>query len=243
METNEMSSEVEEKQVATDQATNTEEEKTSPAEVESETFGPKAIAAISKQRSEKQGALVAQARAEGKLEALMSQRMETATISPIETAKDAYIKENGDLEGFTLSVELYEQQEAYRAHQATKAAQGDAATALANQQAVSLNASKIVHDDWQDVINVGEKLLSKGEHLDVTSAGADFGEVAYAKCKAAIERNKSAKETSAAPKKELSEQEAKEKKEADEKAKAKVAPSQNEVLKGASAAAKTAFKL
>ena len=242
METNEMSSEVEEKQVVTEDATNAEEKNLTPAEVEPEAFSPKAIAAISKQRSAKQDALVAQARAEGKLEALQSQRIETATVSPVDVAKAAYIKENGDLEGFTFSVELYDQQEAYKAHQATKAAQGEAATALASQQATSIHTSRIAHEDWQEVINVGEKLLSKGEHLDVTSAGADFGEIAYAKCKAAIERNKPVtKETSAAPKLKPSEQEAEEKKKAAEKE--KVTPSQKEILAGVSQATAAAFKL
>lgn len=234
MESKEMSSEVEEKQELTVEATDTEEEKTSP--VEDEPTVP--LHAHTALRGRAQKAEIEAAELRGKVSVLQSQQIETTTVSPLDTAKAAYIKENGDLDGFTLSAELYEQQEAYKAHQATKTAEGEAAITLANQQATSIHASKLVHDDWQEVLDAGEKLLTRGEHLDITSSGEKFGELAYAKCKAAIERSKPVKETSAAPETKTSEQEAKAKKKADEEA-----PSQADILANASPAAAAAFKL
>jgi len=70
--------------------------------------------------------------------------------------------------------------------------------------------------------------LTPGQAIDIAAAGDNFGELAYVKCKAAIERSKPVTKTEAAPK--LSKSEAEKKAEAD--AKAKVIPSQDEVLAG-----------
>ncbi len=174
-------------------------------------------------------ALVAQARAEGKVEALQSQQVETAVESPLDVAKKAYIEENGDLEGFTMSVDLYEKQELFKEHKATQAVETETTQKLQVVQLASVDAAKIVHDDWQDVINAGVKLLTKGEHLDLEGTGNDFGELTYEKCKTAIERNKSvSKETNAAPNSELSKSEAAEKAKA--KAEAEKVGTQQELL-------------
>ncbi len=227
-----MSSEVEEKQELTQEALDAANTEEKPPAEEEPTVPLHVHTAL---RSRAQTAEVAQARAEGKLEALQGQNIKTATVSPLDAAKTAYIEENGDLEGFSFSVELYESQEAYKAHQATEAVKSDAAFTLANEQAVSVRSIRLVHDDYDAVINEGEALLTKGEHLDVISTGAKFGTFSYAKCKAAIERAKPVEKTEAAPKTELSklEAEAKVKAEAEAKVKADAekVPSQDEVLK------------
>lgn len=65
----------------------------------------------------------------------------------------------------------------------------------------SMDAAKANNADWQDVISAGEQHLTPGEMLDLENAGVDFGEQAYVKCKAAIERNKPKTETPAPDKK------------------------------------------
>ena len=243
METNETSSDSREEQELTQEAldaANTEgaEGKTSPAG-ESE-FSSEAIAAISKQRSQKNDAMIEAAELRGKLSVMQESQAKQvpATVSPVDAYIAQQIEEGVDKEDITISASLFQQEKVYDKQLANQQALNDTALSLANEQAVSLKVAKNVHDDWQDVIDAGQVLLTKGEHLDVTSAGKDFGEVAYAKCKAAIERNKPVKETEAAPESELSKSEAEAKVKADAEAKAKAdaekVPSQDEVLKKAS---------
>jgi hypothetical protein len=209
----EQSSEVTEEQELTQEAIDAAAEKETPAEVEP-TVPLHVHTAL---RTRAQEAEVAAARAEGALDALKSHNIATATVSPLQAAKAAYIAENGDAEGFTMSVELYEQDTAYKDAQAAKAADVNANQQLEVLQSASLNTAKLVHDDYEDVIIAGRALMTPGEKLDVNSAGDNFGELAYKTCKAAIERNKPVeKVTEAAPETESSKLEA-EKKAAAEK--------------------------
>ncbi len=130
--------------------------------------------------------------------------------------------------------DLYQKQAAWDRQQENVNAQAVADKALAVDTFTSMNEAKIAHDDWQTVIDAGDRLLSAGEQLDIKNAGAKFGEVAYAKCKVAIERNKPVEE--AAPK--LSESEQKAKDEADAAKKVEEAAkgkSQDEILAEATA--------
>lgn len=73
-----------------------------------------------------------------------------------------------------------------------------AAAVTAGQLRVQQNTSKTLamaaHDDFNEVVIAGQNHLTKGELLDIESAGENFGEICYKKCLAAAERNKPAPE-------------------------------------------------
>lgn len=205
----EQSSEVKEEQELTQEALDdakAEEEKTSPAEVEP--FSPEAIAAISKQRSEKQDALVAQARAEGKLEALQSQNIKTATVSPIDVEIARQKAEGIEEEDMQISPAVIKADKLFEQQQTANAAEAQASQQLGVLQVASLNTAKLVHDDWQETINNGQTLLTSNEAKYLAGTGDGFGELAYELCQKAIARSKPDTKTEAAPETELSKSEA-----------------------------------
>ena len=211
-ETNEMSSEVTEEQELTQEALDAaaieEEEKASPAEVEP-TVPLHAHTAL---RERAQKAEIEAAELRGKMSVLENQNVKTATVSPLQQAKADYLEEYGDLEGFNISVDLYEKQEAYKEHQAALAQENAATQALELSAARSMKVAELVHDDFNAVVEAGKASLTPGEILDLKAAGEGFGGMLYEKCKAVIERDKPVtKETHAAPNEELSKLEAEKK--------------------------------
>jgi len=240
METKPESSEVEEQ--VTEEATNTEEEKvTSPAE---EPTVP--LHVHTALRSRAQTAEIEAAELRGKVSIMQQQQVKQTppAVSPIAEYIAQQKAEGVEDDDIVINAPLYQKQRVYDAQVANETAANTAANDRAVAQATSTRAAMQVHTDWQEVIDKGQSLLSKGQHLDVISAGKDFGELAYAKCKAAIERNKPEPEPKAepAPKKEPSEQTGDEKPKDGEKSKEEV-KSQEEILANASPAAAKAFKL
>lgn len=233
MKDNEMSSESQEQQESTQEAldaanTSEVEEKASPAEVEP-TVPLHAHTAL---RERAQNAEIAAAKAQGALEALQGQQVATATISPIDAEIARQKAEGIEEEDMQISPAVIKADKLYERNQVSMAAEADATRELGKAQVVSMNKSKGLHTDWTEITNAGDKLLSNGDLLDLREAGDNFGELAYSKCKAAIERAKPVTKTDAAPNKEQSELEAAKKAEAEAEAKKKEElASQDDLLK------------
>ena len=143
-------------------------------------------------RTRAQDAEIAKAHLEGKLEALQNQNVQTAVVSPLQTAKEAYIAENGDLDGFAMSVELYEQDTAFKDNQVTQAAEIANQQALGVLQSASIQKSRLLHDDFNEVIAEGQKLMTDNEYRYVSGSSGDYGELAYEMSQKAIARSKPA---------------------------------------------------
>lgn len=224
---NEMSSDSQEQEVAQEalDAAATEEVK-----VEAEPTVPLHVHTALRGRA--QTAEIAQARAEGKLEALQNQNVATATVSPLDAEIARQRADGIEEDDISIPASILKADKQYEQNQIALATEADAKQQLGQVQVASMNTAKLVHDDWQTVINAGQNLLSNGEAIDVAAEGNNFGEFAYQKCKAAIERAKPVTKIDAAPEIELSKSEAELKAEVDAKAKeeADKVPSQEEVL-------------
>lgn len=220
VEEKEQSSEVKEEDLVVDDAASVVEE-TSPAE-EPEKGVPIAKHAALRKRA--QGAEIALARAEGELDAIKKQQASQGpdAKSPLDLEIERQTAEGIPEDAMSVSPsiiranDLYNQQVAHQAAEATKKHE------LGDIQVISARKAKANHDDWMEVVAVGDGLLTPGELLDITSAGVDFGEIYYAKLQDAIARNapKSETKTETAPEKKPSKSEAEEK-----------VPTQQEILK------------
>ena len=201
-----------------------QQENASPAEKPE--FPPEAIAVISglreDLRTEKHGTEVAMAEMRGQINSLQSANVTQAPAakSPLELRAEAEECSVGEVQ---MDGALYRDQAAWDKNQANLRSQDD----LVAIQSQSAAAAKIVHEDYGQVLADGEELLNRKDLSAINKAGANFGEVAYERCQAAIKRNKPVEE--AAP--ELSESEQKEKDAADAvKKAAEETKSQTEIL-------------
>jgi len=125
-------------------------------------------------RGRAQDAEIAQARAEGKLEALQSQNLATATVSPIDAEIARQKAEGIDEEDMQISPAVIKADKQYERNQAAIAAEATAKQQLGQLQVGSMNTAKLVHDDWQDVVNAGQSLLTPGQAIDIAAAGDNF---------------------------------------------------------------------
>ena len=255
-EKNEMSSESTEQDLAqeTSDATasteeETTEEKTSPADELAQKEPTVPLHEHTALRTRAQDAELQAANLRGQLTAIEQQqsRDAPATKSPLDLEIERQAAEGIDEDDMVISPRIIKAQEAYNQQVANQTATATAKEQLTTKQLASARKAIAVHDDWQSVVKAADRLMTPGELVDLGNAGDNFGELAYAKAKAVLERNKSEanpkSKTDTAPEKESSEQEAK-KKEAEEKEKAKKeAPSQDDILKNASPATAAAFKL
>ncbi len=197
-------------------------------------------------RQRAQAAEIKAANLQGQLTTMQQQQAVQAPApkSPMDLEIERQVAEGIDEEDMTITPRIYREQKLYEQQIANQTAQAESNRQLGTMQLASATKAKAGHEDWQEVVLAGEALLSQGELLDIAAAGDNFGELAYTKCKAVLERNKSKTDTSAAPEKKPSEQEVKDKKEAEEKLKAeKEPPSQSDVLANASAATARAFNI
>ena len=228
MEDNKMSSESQEQEVAQEalEAAATEEVKASPAEAEP-TVPLHVHTAL---RGRAQTAEIAQARAEGKLEALQQQNVATATVSPLDAEIARQRVDGIEEEDISIPASVIQADKLYERNQIVAAEEAAAKQQLGNIQIASMNTAKLVHADWQEVINAGQNLLTNGESMDVAAEGSNFGELAYEKCKAAIERANPVTKTEAAPETKLSESEAEKKAKAAEETKSQEDLLENRVL-------------
>lgn len=170
----------------------------SPAE--GSAFPDKAIAAISEQRTRAQTAEIALAEMTGRNAVLEQQSKGAAPDkkSPLEIRAE---EEGVQVSEVQLDGALYQAQRRYDAQIETAKAAEDTAKAAELVKERSREASRSKNADWTAIVDVGQKLLTPGELLDIGNAGADFGDAAYEKCKAAIERVKPKAETPAHEKK------------------------------------------
>jgi hypothetical protein len=170
----------------------------------------------------------------GRVSALESMNITQAPtqLSPIdrEVARQIEAGEIENADEVVITGKLFKEQQAYMNDINAQLADAEATKSLGVQQVASIAATRLVHDDFDDVVGRGQNLLTKGQMLDITNAGENYATMAYDMSKAALEKQTPAKVDEAAPKKEPSELEA-EKAAAAAKAK-EVVPSQEEILKG-----------
>jgi hypothetical protein len=170
-----------------------EDEETSPA---GESM-PKGFVPVKKAislRSRAQRAELEAAQLKGKIEGieLAKTRQEPDPKSPLELEIERQVADGIPEEEVTITAKVYRDQQTYEKQVANKNAQLIAQQERKRKQTASAIAAKAKYDDWHEVIAVGDALLTPGEQLDISNAGADFGETAYQKCKAAIARSKPA---------------------------------------------------
>ena len=159
--------------------------------------------------------------AEGQLSTMqqLSAQQAPPAKSPLELEVERQAAEGIAEEDMVVSPAIIRADKLHDQQVANQTTKVRVANELATKQAVSMNAAKVKHEDWQTVCDTAEQLLTPGEYLDIKSAGADFGEKAYRMCQVAIERNKPATETALKNEEELSKSEAKAKADAEAKAK------------------------
>jgi len=222
----EQSSEVKEEDLEALDAAASAEEETSPAE-EPEKGVP--IAKHVALRHRAQAAEIAQARAEGELNALRQQQAthKPAAKSPLDLEIERQAAMGITEEDMTITPALYRRQQLFDQQVANQAAEEARQHALGKIQKKSLMVAAASHEDWQEAVAKGDGLLTPGEVLDIVNTGEGFGEFYYAKLQEAIGRNapKSETKAEAAPEKKPS------KSEAEKKEEAKV-PTQQEILDG-----------
>lgn len=147
-------------------------------------------------RSRAQAAEVEAANLRGQLSTLQVQA--EPTKSPMEIEIERQAAEGIDEEDMTISPAIYRKDQAFQKRLAEESAVLTADNTLREAQLASTATAKIVHEDWQDVMTKAVPHMTKGEMLDIENAGADFGEVAYAKAQEVLLRvnPKAAPETS-----------------------------------------------
>ena len=163
-----------------------------PAAGESVISEDKAVAKFTALRSRAQAAEMRAERAEGVIEGMKQAAVKAAppAVSPIDAHVAKQVSEGVDEEDVTISPALYRRQKQFELQVSNRETEATATQAQKATQVQAITEAKLVHDDWDDVIATGEPKLSKGELLDIANAGGDYGELAYTKCKAAIERAK-----------------------------------------------------
>ena len=177
-------------------------------------------------RTRAQEAEVGRARAEGELAAVKAQQAQDAPAvkSPIDLEIERQAALGITEEEVVITPALYRKQQNYDKQVANQAAQTKATQELGARQLASVKKASAAHSDFQQIVKTGEVFLSEGELFDIGKAGDDFGELAYAKCAAALAANKpeaeSKSKTGTAPEKKQSESEA------------ETVPTQSEILKG-----------
>lgn len=168
-----------EESVAEDEESGQEEQEQESEETsgdeEKENVDPK-DAVIGDFRRKNRELEIEKARLEGRLEAMaeVQGKVKEPVVekSPLDKAKADYIEEVGDLEGFTMSVELYEQQEAWKEEQAQKKTETNTRTTMeqrANQLAdTEFSAEKLGAGlDYRSVVIPGQKLLDEADLLKI----------------------------------------------------------------------------
>ncbi len=175
-------------------------------------------------RTRAQEAEIGQARAEGELSAIKAAQSQDAPApkSPLDLEIERQAASGIAEEDMSISPRILREQEVHNQQIANQTAQTTAKQQLGIKQLASAKKAQTAHSDFQHVVQTGEAFLTEGELFDIGKAGDDFGELAYAKCAAALAANKPEhkSETDTAPEKKQSESEAEK------------VPTQSEILKG-----------
>lgn len=167
----------------------TSEEETSPADE------PKKDVPVAKHialRHRAQTAELEAATLRGKIEGMQQAQASQAPAakSPLELEVERQAAEGIDEEDMTITPALYRKQQLYDQQVANQAAEKTAQDQITTKQLASANKAIAAHDDWQEVVLAADGLMTEGELVDLKRAGDNFGELAYEKALAAIERNK-----------------------------------------------------
>jgi len=162
-------------------------------------------------RQRAQAAEIAQARAEGELNALKASQTQ-AVKSPLDLEIERQTALGIPEEDMTITPTLYRRQQEFEQQAVSQATEASRKRELGDIQVKSAKAAQANHEDWNEVVAKGDGLLTKGELLDIVSIGEGFGELYYAKLQVAIKRNapepESKTKTETAPEKKTSESEA-----------------------------------
>lgn len=141
------------------------------------------------------------ARMQGELKARQElQKSEAPVKSPLQKAKEAYIAENDNLEGFTMTVDLYEEQEAFKEEKRIKQASADKAAESQNAtgnfveelQSEEISAEKVGKGlDFKSVVLSGQHYLDQADLMKIQLVSKSKGQKAglkkaYDLCKEAI---------------------------------------------------------
>lgn len=200
----EKSSEVKEQELAEEAL-----DATAAPPAESEPGVPVAKHAVLRRRA--QAAEVAQARAEGELNALRqaATTQVPAVKSPLELEIERQAAAGVAREDMTVSPDIIIEQQTHTQRIANQATQVKATRELQTKQLASTSRAKIAHEDWQQVVGAAFPQMTPGETLDIEREGDNFGEVAYAKAQEVIARNLTPEtKTETAPETKTSESEA-----------------------------------
>lgn len=193
-----------------------------------------------KLRTRAQTAEIKNAKLEGRLEAIEAAQAKSipAAISPLDAEIARQRLEGIEDDEMTISPTIYRKDQLWNKQRDNQVADATKTANLKHAQGVSADAMRAKHADYDEVLIAGQVHLTQGEFLDVQNAGfdgqnpnVDYGELAYNKCKAALERANPDKKTETAPNLSESEKAEAAKKAAEEAAKKEiVVPTQEEIL-------------
>ena len=163
------------------------EAKEALAAAEEEDVDPK-DAVIGEFRRKARDLEIEKARLEGELEArkeVTATKTEEAVVkSPLELAEEAYVEENGDLDGFAMSGALYREQKAFDDKQAAlkrEAEESSQTKTTMETTAVQLQSGELSPEkageglDLRSMCAMGDKYLTRGDNLDLADIQAKRG--------------------------------------------------------------------
>ena len=159
----------------------------------------KAVAKFTALRHRAQAAELEAAELKGRLAGIQEANAKAAppAVSPLDAEIARQVAEGIPEDEMTVSPAIYRKQEIFKEQVANKKATTKATAEKAAIMEQSRAKAKADIADWDDVVTAGQVLLTQGELLDLENAGADFGEQAYTKCKAATDRAKPKTDTPA----------------------------------------------
>ena len=143
---------------------------------------------------------IEKARLEGELQARKSLQTPEETKSPLEIAEAKYFEENGNLEGFVMSGELYRQQKTYDDNQATEQTtktQKEQALTTMNRAVDKLQSGDLSPEtvgaglDFKTVVAIGKNYVDEADIKKIEIVSHRYGVEAgvkktYELCKQAI---------------------------------------------------------
>ena len=161
-----------------------EPEKEEPAEEKSEVDPKDAV--IGDFRRKNRDLEIERARLQGELEARKSIQTEAKEPpkSPMDIAEADYFEQNGSMQGFSISPDLYRQQRTFETEQATakvSTEKQEQASSTLEQVGLSLQEGELSSEkmgeglDLQSVVNMGEKNLTRGDLVDLKDLQAQRG--------------------------------------------------------------------
>ena len=154
-------------------------------------------------RTRAQKAELALARAQGQIAGMeqAALKQSPAAISPLDAEIARQTAEGIDEVDMTIPPSVIRADKLWEAQQRNQVVEQDKRKALVGEQDKSATVARGKNADWDAIVLAGQQLLTQGELLDIQNAGADYGDMAYKKCQAAVERNKPVETEKTAPEK------------------------------------------